>query len=413
MSFLSEYRSYVSGNEANENFHLWSAIACLSAIVSRRVWVPQGIFTIYPNMYVVLVGPAGSRKTTAMGVCKDFIRSMADIPMSAEAITKAALVREMAENTQHFKIGEDTHTMSPMTVCVTELSNFLGVDAAQMIDFLTTIYDEKEYKYKTKGKTGDANRSEDKVVGPHLTFLACTTPSWISNYLKSDVIGGGFCRRAMFIYETEQSGIVPFPELTPEQEAAKVRAIIEARQIQEIKGPFIWTPEAKAFYSKWYIDHRMWLKAHPEDSLSGYHESKHAQLLKLMMLMTLSEMKDLVVRKSVLEACLHMLTLTERNLGKVFLGMGRNELAASASAILDMLGRTGGILPFKQLRSATFNQVNSKEFYEVMQHLQNSDQILKFTGSTTSDPTPREYVILPTRLEELRVSHGLQKPSAG
>ena len=67
MNLLADYLEFQSGNEVNENYHIWSAISALSALVSRRIWVNQGYFKIFGNLYVVLLGPPGNGKTTAMG----------------------------------------------------------------------------------------------------------------------------------------------------------------------------------------------------------------------------------------------------------------------------------------------------------------------------------------------------------
>ena len=65
MNFLDAYKIFAQGNEASPLFHEWAGINVLSAAVSRRVFFDQNYFKIYANMYVVLVGEPGDKKTTA------------------------------------------------------------------------------------------------------------------------------------------------------------------------------------------------------------------------------------------------------------------------------------------------------------------------------------------------------------
>lgn len=97
MSFLTDYLTYTSGNEAPKLFHVWSGLSVLSSLVSRRVWLQQGIFTWYPNLYVVMVGEPGNGKSTALDIAKAVIRAQKDVPLAADAMTVQALLRHMSE----------------------------------------------------------------------------------------------------------------------------------------------------------------------------------------------------------------------------------------------------------------------------------------------------------------------------
>ncbi len=92
-NFLANYLTFTRGNEAHELYHLWSGLVALSSIVSYRIWVPMGYFQVRANLYVILDGPPGDRKTTAMQQCKNLLKEVGDIPFSADCQTKESLVR--------------------------------------------------------------------------------------------------------------------------------------------------------------------------------------------------------------------------------------------------------------------------------------------------------------------------------
>jgi len=379
MSFLQDYQFYTTNSEACENYHLWSCITALSAIVSRRVFVDQGHFRVYPNLYTILVGPPGNRKTSAMSIAKQLIRELKTIPFGADCITKEALVLEIAGNERSYidpkNPSQPPVVYSPNTVFVTEFSQFVGAGGLHMVDFLTTVYDQDFYEYKTK------NKGNQLIVGPFLTMLGCTTPSWISARMKDDVISGGFSRRALFIYEYEEDKRIAFPEITPEQHQAWERMILRAKALQEVCGQFEWEPEAKEWYKSWYEK----LITPTEETTVGYYRSKHIQLLKLTMLVTLAESSsmDLTITKPYLLLSLALLERIEKNLTKVFEGVGRNELSGISTKILNLIEMNKGPVPEKVILSALYREANSDELAKIIYHLQKTERLERLTDTVT------------------------------
>lgn len=399
-NFLRDYREFTSGNECHPTYHLFSSLIGLSSIISRRVWLDMDYFTIYPNLYVVLVGPPGNRKSSAMATTKYLLRELQKIPFSGECISKEKLVMDMVEQERVIEGLPDTfqskRIYSPMTICVTELSEFLSISAAGMIGFLTDVYDQDFYEHKTK------NKGSAVVTGPFLNLLACTTPEWITTYLRSDIISGGFSRRTLFVYETEKSARIPFPTVTPAMRAAWGRVLAHAHKLLDIRGPFIWHKEAKDFYIDWYTK----LEVPKEETTIGYFETKHIQMLKVAMLIALSEGTELVLHKRHILGALDLLGLIEKNLGRVFQSMGRNLLNATATKVLDILRSspgtykdTGGadvkghLIATKKLESIMFREVDQADLKLVMDHLTSTGKITRATFML-SNGTPKEFVIL-------------------
>lgn len=384
-SFLESYRTYSSGNEAHPTYHIFSGLIALSSIIGRRVWVDMGAFHYVPNLYVVLVGPSGNRKTTAMTPAKNLIRAL-NLPYSGECVTKEKLVldifaqerviKDMPKEYEAFKV------FSPMTCVVTELSEFLGAGGLGMINFLVTIYDQDFYDIRTK------NKGDTSITGPYLCLLGCTTPDWITIYLKQDVISGGFSRRAIFVYESTKGAPIPIPVVTPEMATAWQNLLAHSKKLMDVKGPMIWDPAAREFYCQWYIEHSKRNAPHP--MLVGYFESKHAQLLKIATLLSLSDSFDRVLTTRHLQFALEILGLAEANMAKVFAGMGRNELNPVANKIIEAIRmqpevekKVGAltqrirIIPEKQLRAMFFHEASSMEMDQILKHLEDTGKIEK------------------------------------
>jgi hypothetical protein len=400
MSFLSDYRQFTSGLEVPPSYHTFCSLVALSALLERKVYTYKGDYIrIYPNLYVVLVGPPGIGKNTAMEETEKILHHF-KLPVSAEAVTREKLIMDIQAQESvlsHVPPTDRYRFASPYTIFATELSEFLGAGGIGMISFLTDIYSRNLYEYRTK------NKGSVFVNGPYLNVIAGTTPDWITTYLKDDIISGGFSRRCIFVYETARYGSNPLPKITPEMRAAWDRVMARSEAIRKLQGPFKWTDEATKFFVTWYPERL----ARPDPNLVGYYETKDIQLLKVAMLVALSEGDELVLDRHHLIAGLELLSLVETNLSRVFQGIGRNELNHAAVKVLDQLANAptetvAGFdepmhaMPLKRLKAFLFKDIQGFEFDEVMKHLVDTDKVILANKTVAGEA--RSFVILKGRV---------------
>lgn len=391
MSFLKDYAICSQNNEAPPTYHLYASLVALASIVSGKVWLDLGLFSIRPNLYVILTGPPGVKKTTAMAITKRLLRELGGgVPLSAEAETKEALTLAMAAKSRVCQLtpgvvpknfgplDEDRSKFlfSPMTVCVTEFSQFVGTSSAShMLDFLTTIYDEESYTNSTKGK------GTDKIPMPYLNLLGCTVPDWITARLKEDVITGGFSRRAIFVYETSTGLRIPIPTVSAEMESAWTRLVDTSRKLLAIKGPYQWGENAKDFYCDWYTN----LKKPDDPLLEGWYNSIHIQMLKISMLISASEwdfQSQHTIEIPHMQMSMELLTIIESNIPKVFKGVGRNELFGISNKIVELLDRSPDKqLPERFVKKELFREANIDEISKIILHLLAIRTIIRVSGT--------------------------------
>ena len=70
------YQDFTKRTEPPPNYHAWSLIGAISALLGKKCYIPQGHFTVFPNLYIVLVGQAAMRKSTALNIAKNFVRKV-------------------------------------------------------------------------------------------------------------------------------------------------------------------------------------------------------------------------------------------------------------------------------------------------------------------------------------------------
>lgn len=143
-NILKSYLNYTSQSESPTRYHIWCFLGIVAAALRRKAWIDMGFFKVYPNMFIVLVGPPGARKTIAIRIATSLVSNNTNVHISADCTTREALIKAMkdAQETlafdgQESKIGFH----SSLTIVSEELSVFLGKDNHALLSFLTNLYD--------------------------------------------------------------------------------------------------------------------------------------------------------------------------------------------------------------------------------------------------------------------------------
>jgi hypothetical protein len=323
MRFFDLYEAYTKDTEPPNNFHVWTAIGTISALLGRKCYIPQGHFTVYPNLYIVLTGPAGVKKSSSMNIGKRLLKTIPDFPLAPASTTREALLMSLEENRIEYSLSGRNYFYHQCSAFVTEMQEFIGgkhINQA-MVGIMTAIWDEPEFEYKT------ANKGSVVIPSPYFTMVGCCTKDWITTKLKSDVITDGFARRVIFVLEEKRSNYVPWPETTPEKDAAFENLAHEAQRIRNLKGKFRFTDKARKLWDSIYEDIQKEVDS-KDAYVQNYYGSKHTLIQKLCMCLSAAKDNRMIVDSEMLQLAHDMLLVTEENLLNVFQGLGRNELSA-------------------------------------------------------------------------------------
>jgi len=404
MSFLRDYAIISAGNESPNVYHQWAALSTLSSLISRRVWVDQGVFRPYPNMYVFFVGDAGVKKSTAMNIARKLIREIQTIPIAAPSVTKEALTQLMAEkdspckkNFKHtFPDGKSTYIeYCHVSMFCNELVTMLnaGGNAAGMVDFLTDIWDQDIFEIRTK------HQGNDNIIGPYLTVLGCLTTDVMSNLMNSKIISGGFARRCIFVWSDDIGAPIYRPIVTDAQKEAWTRCIKRAQELQSISGEFTFSPAGDLFYKHWYEKHH-YLKATIESPLlKGFYNSKAEYVLKIAMLVTLSESNILVLEPEALEIAVAYIDTIEPGMTRAFEGTGRNELSPVASNVERFVNANTEPVSVKRVYGMFYKDAKTEELREILEFLNKVGKIKLYEVNSPNGvlqlAAPKDYVPKP------------------
>lgn len=335
--FLTAYLKYVDKTESPASYHIWTCLSIMGAAMQRRTYLQWGMKTFYPNLYVVLVGPSGCRKGTAMTIGKDLIKNVNGILVTSESVTREALIRDMREGVNQYVDPTDGQLRyhSSISVFSEELSVFLGQQNIKFLADLTDWFDcPDDWTYRTKGS------GTDKIVGICPNILGATAPDWLKSILPSEAFGGGFTSRIIFVVEEEKRQLVSNPHIAPEVMAMREGLINDLQQMALMAGPFLFQTETMEFYEDWYIKQSK--KPAIRDPLfAGYCERRATHLLKLSMVVSASRSNSRIIYRDDLERALLLLEAIEPKMPRTFLGMGKAKYSEMTALIYDYVKRHG------------------------------------------------------------------------
>lgn len=104
--WVTGYLKFTENTESPVSYHVWTAISVISGALQRKCLFRWGHSVIYPNQYIVLIGPSGqSRKGEAMRLGKPFLEHIG-IPLVSQRIIHEALIRAVKDSLSNYTDGE-------------------------------------------------------------------------------------------------------------------------------------------------------------------------------------------------------------------------------------------------------------------------------------------------------------------
>ena len=365
-SWLDVYLKYVDNTESPTSYHVWTALSCIAGALQRKCYIKWGLETVYPNMYVVLVGSAGrTRKSLAINIGQDVFKEL-DLITVSEAITPQALITKMANATTTYIDPQGiVRPHSSVTCFSKELSTLLGANQNfQYLAYMTDFWDSHDsWTYET------IKRSEDPIIGMCLNILAASAPDWMSSMLPVQAIGGGFTSRCIFVVETNKSKHIALPTVSKDEEKLKRALIHDLKLIALYQGEYSFTKEAAETYKKWYLDQSTSMDSgeYPIDdpNFRAYCERRSTHLRKMCMALQAAQGDSKKITVETWNQAVTILTNTEVQMTDVFGGLGRSDQGQLIYEMLQYVGKKGKVNRDSMYKSF-YKHCNWREFNEAL-----------------------------------------------
>jgi hypothetical protein len=391
--WISGFMSLTDNSEPPLLFRKWTAVSAIASALQRKVRFELGLsLTIYPNFYIVLVGPSATGKGTAMKFASDIISQIPSIKLAAQATSLQKLISRMKE-TNLTDIDENGKQSfhSSMTIFSNEFTVFLGYHNKELISSLCDWYDCSErWTYDT------IKRDKEEIIGVWINILGGTTPDNIQSSLPMEAIGGGLTSRIIFVNEDRRHKLVIFPAATQAEIELQQMLIHDLEQITLMSGRYQWTEAALEYYEKWCI-HSDKNPPFQDKKFDGYNGRRRNHLLSLSMVCAASHTNKLVVGYPDIERAANMLTEVELKMGTVFRGIGKSDISSIMNDAISFFENSReSVVPMWSFMRRFEGDVDKV----ILDRILNTLETAKYVQVRRKPGTDSDIVILPKRNEK-------------
>lgn len=384
--WLWDYARHASGNEAHIRWHWWCGLTVLAAALKRNVYYDGRAFTVWPNMYVMIVEQAASKKTTAINIAKSVVKRMNKlmidkerdpwelIGLAPESGSLASFIKEIQSLPMASKdaLGNDVQGTSPANafVVLDDLVTLFSKSSWQPEKWVESLTSWWDYK----GDWRDSTLSKGNIVlrDPAISFLGGTTTEWLRDSVTSAMIGGGFISRCMYIVQP------PEPKQLSDYypEALLIDPVTELQLAERLLPLTCMKPRLfhiddtwRTWYRAWYMDYMPSIEQrHPDKKLRAYYGRRSTTIVKLAMLLAVSEGK-FIGNSTHLELADKIMAREEIGLEASFAGVGATKDAQLMDEIVAHL-KARGTTGHSELMNTFYRKVgSSKRFKEIMESL--------------------------------------------
>ena len=327
MTWIDEVLKCTSESEAPERYFWWSAICTISAITRRKIYLSRGgLYRLYPNVYVVLVGPSGLRKGNPIDLSKKLVDRVDNTKLISGRSSIEAVIRELGK--VYTTESKNQIVDATCFLISSELTAML-VENEYAPGILMDLYDSH---FHDKWRNILISRAPDKLKNVFITMFAATNETNLSFSWPKSAVNGGLVARTHIILEEKKrrlNALVQEVEFKPDIEKLSKRLF----EIANLKGNFIFDSGVGPYFENWYHKFMTLESLDKTGTLDRLPDSA----LKVAMCISLSEKDDLVLTKDNVEEAIQRSLECIIGMKKVFLGTGEHSLVKPTTFLIRYL----------------------------------------------------------------------------
>lgn len=381
MSILSQYLEFTDKTEPPKQYHRWSFLTCASAALGRNVWITHGASKIYANMYTMLVGVPGTRKSSAIKMASKRLKEGGYYKFAYNKTTKQKFLSDFDEINLPKKEGssevdilealeKDFTASSECFIAADEFADFIGVNNLEFITLLTALWDNLD-EYTDRFK----NSKSVCIREPTITILGGVTPVSFNTAIPQESSGSGFLSRLILVYGEPSSTRITWPKIPEPGELEMFSACFE--KLQNLQGELAITPQAKHAIDEIYTN---WENL--EDVRLQYYGSRRlTHLFKVCIV--IAALKSIeqdaerpeIDEEVVLEANT-ILTYTEDYMSSALGELGKSRYSDAAQKLIEKLSNENKPVKISELYQSVSQDVERRsQFMELLHNLSYAKKI--------------------------------------
>lgn len=353
-------------SEAPAKFFYWAALSAISAVTRKNVSLNRHYYKLYPNIYVFLVARSGMKKGVPVNMAKVLVTKANATRIISGRNSMPRIIQDLGK--AHTLEGGGMIRDAQGFLISGELAAFLVKDP-DALTILTDLHDthahEDVWINSLKG-TG-----VDKLKSPCITLLGATNEEHFVEAVPSNAVDGGFIARTFIVFSTERGKLNSLTE-APTNIANTDKLAEHLKKIGQVKGEFKWSDEAKKIYDTWYYKFMMYEGGDKTGTMNRIGD----QILKVAMLLSLSEDTSLVLKESNVIEAIRVSTDCINGMNQVTMGGGKANLAGQTKIVMrELLMAKGNSIDRQKLLQKHWGEFDSFDLDRIIETLLGADAI--------------------------------------
>jgi len=318
-NFVDGFMAYSEGKGSPSIYRKWTAIFLVGAVLERKVWLRTTKGKLYPNQYIVLVGPAGVGKSLCTSIAYDLLDEIRSpetpFHIAPTSVTKASLIDRLAEAERRIVRPMETPAVigfNSLQIVVNEFGVFLPAWDSEFMNTLTDLWDCGRY-----AETRRTSKLNINIPHTQLNLFSATTPAQLTNLLPEGAWEQGFMSRVLLAYSGEvvHTDLFLFQEMDLEQ---RDKLVDDLRSVYKMYGEFVVEEDVKEALNDWA---RAGTDAPDHPKLVSYRTRRPAHLLKLCQIASAASSSDMRITLDHFAEALDWLTELETFMPDIFKAM--------------------------------------------------------------------------------------------
>ncbi len=388
--FLDTYLNYVEDTESPRIFHIWACLSGVGACLGRRCYFDFGFDKVFPNSYVVLIGPPGARKNTAINIMKNQLQNATGVRFAPddtggkhqglitamegktedeelEDLIETAITGGNFDQLEAHNLKIDQRDQHVIFAIATELISFIGINNFEIINFLGKVYDGENYDY-------GLSRSRQILKEPLLSILGAATTTNLAQALPPQAIGQGFMSRMILVFGNKKHKYIAVPKALPEDKATAIRHVYSELH-HRFDGIFTPTTAAEELLEHLYEQPNKL----DDPRFLHYCDRRQTHLIKLAIQLSAGRLTTAVEEIDVSLAHT-LLTATEVGMPDALGEYGLSPMALARQKMLDYIRAANGPVTDDRLWAVMQRDVKSRvDFLNALRDLAVARKVIQVT----------------------------------
>ena len=379
--WFKDYLNYTAESEAPAQFHFGAILTCISGAFGRRPLIGWDAAPLFPNIYTLIVGPTGTRKSTALSKAREL--AVLAFPKVGTGLSRLnVLPNEGSPQGYASALRRRNFEGSPTSdglIVASELTVLVGREQykAALGEWLTDWYDNMTPVWSRALKGEETY----ELVSPYVCFAGASNMTWLRE-IPDNLIKAGYMPRHLIFTAKEKRRDMANPRFDT-GERARLAGELGAR-VKDLPVAMPLSADAARHMDEWYINRVTRQERLEQDELFAAWLSRklpHAIKVAVVWQVVDGGPKD-ELHVDWLQRATRMIDWMDAGVASVYHALGASAEGAVTEAALAYLERKGGKSTMSAMVRGLKNRYQARSIQEGVRTL-----ILGRMITQVQDPT--------------------------